>query len=395
MEIKVTDRAGEFREQPSGYRAFVPRGLPPVPPVEIDGALQALLSEADRSLGRLDGITEILPDPDLFVSMFVRQEAVLSSQIEGTQSSLTDLLAFEAGQVARNPDDARQVVNYVRAMNKGIADLGTLPLSLRLIRSIHEELMLGVRGQHASPGEFRTSQNWIGSTGSTLSNATFVPPPVEDMKRALYDLENFLHAKDDLPALINCAVAHAQFETIHPFLDGNGRVGRLLITFQLVERGILQQPLLYLSHYFKRHRAEYYDRLMAVRLDGNWEAWIAFFLRGVSSVSREATATARDILALRESHLKLAGGIASKYSVPLLELLFASPVLDIRTIEGRIGCTYAQANSLVGRFESLGILAETTGQKRYRSYRYAPYLTLFDSGDIDSGDTGRHNGRAL
>lgn len=379
MASTTSNRAGSWQQQSSGYRAFLPHPLPPNPPIRIEGELQTLLSDADRNLGRLDGATEILPNPDLFVAMYVRQEAVLSSQIEGTQSSLADVLAFEAGQLGTKVDDTLEVLNYVRAMNVGIDELQRLPLSLRLIKMIHAELMRDVRGGHATPGDFRRTQNWIGPQGSTLATATFVPPPVPDMTDALGQLETFLHERDALPALVHCAVTHAQFETIHPFLDGNGRVGRLLITFQLVERGTLHKPLLYLSHYFKRNRAEYYDRLMAVRNDGNWEAWVEFFLRGVVEVSREATSLARDILSLREEHLRTVGAVRSPFAIPLLELLFERPVITVRRAEELLECAYGQANALFARLEQLGILRETTGQKRNRVYQYEPYLRLFPS----------------
>jgi Fic family protein len=370
-------RTGEWRQQPSGFSAFIPHELPVEPPVHVGSDLQALLSEADRSLGRLDGATEVLPNPDLFVSMFVRQEAVLSSQIEGTQSSLTDVLAFEAGQLGARATDTQEVLNYVRAMNNGIAELERLPLSLRLIKLIQADLMSGVRGGQADPGAFRRIQNWIGPPGSTLETATFVPPPIPDMQRLLHNLELYLHDADELPALVHCAVTHAQFETIHPFLDGNGRVGRLLITFQLVERGILHKPLLYLSHYFKRNRAEYYDRLNAVRSRGGWEEWIAFFLRGVVEVSREAATLARSILKLREEHLRIAGRERSPYALPLLELLFERPIVTVKLAQQDLGTTYAQTNDLFARFESAGILVEMTGQKRNRIWRYGPYIDLF------------------
>ncbi len=388
MTERTTHRAGVWTPQGSGRAAFVPHPVPPDPPIRIGGSLQTLLSEADRSLGRLDGATEILPNPDLFVAMYVRQEAVLSSQIEGTQSSLADVLAVEAGQVGAGANDTHEVINYVRAMNAGIDELQRLPLSLRLIRMIQAELMRNVRGEHATPGEFRRSQNWIGPPGSTLDTATFVPPPVPQMMEALDQLEAFLHDRESLPTLVHCAVTHAQFETIHPFLDGNGRVGRLLITFQLVERGTLRKPLLYLSHFFKRHRAEYYDRLMAVRNDGNWEAWVEFFLRGIVEVSRDATTLAREILSLREAHLRAVGTERSPFAIPLLELLFERPIITVRAAEQALGCTYGQANALIGRFEKLGILHETTGHRRNRIYQHSPYLQLFDAATPDIGGSG-------
>lgn len=245
-------RAGTFVKQPTGYSAFMPKPLPPDPPLTMDADLQVLLSHADQSLGRLDGSTDILPDPDLFVAMFVRQEAVLSSQIEGTQASLVDILEFEADAARRNlPGDVSEVVNYVGAMNYGLQRLRSLPLSLRLISEIHGQLLRNARGASRRPGEFRTSQNWIGPAGASIERATFVPPPPHEMQRALSGLESFLHDGHPMPVLLKCGLVHAQFETIHPFLDGNGRVGRLLITFLLVQQGVLRRPLLYLSLYLK------------------------------------------------------------------------------------------------------------------------------------------------
>ncbi len=255
-EISSTTRAGRFISQASGYKAFIPAPLPPDPPLQLDSEMARLMSEADRALGRLDGVTSILPNPDLFVAMYVRHEAVLSSQIEGTQCTLEDVLEMEIDPSgADQPKDIEEVVNYVGAMNYGLERLTTFPLSLRLIREIHRKLLENVRGAQRDPGEFRRTQNWIGPGGCTLATATFVPPPVPEMNEALGALERFMHEDASLPALAQIGLVHAQFETIHPFLDGNGRVGRLLITFLLCQRGILSQPLLYLSHYFKLHRA--------------------------------------------------------------------------------------------------------------------------------------------
>jgi Fic family protein len=298
----LPSRAGQSVQQLTGYQAFIPEPLPPVPSLRFDTGLLKLLSEADIALGRLDGCTELLPNPNLFVGMYVKQEAVLSSQIEGTQASLTDILQFEAGEHGdERLLDVEEVVNYVKAMNHGLGRLEAMPLSLRLIREIHGELMAGVRGQNRSPGEFRTTQNWIGPAGCTLATATFVPPPPQELPKLLGNVEQFLH--DELhPPLLIAGLAHAQFETIHPFLDGNGRIGRLLITFLLCERKILNRPLLYLSYFLKQHRSEYYDRLQAIRTDGRWEEWLVFFLRGIRDVAIEATDRARRILALRTAH---------------------------------------------------------------------------------------------
>lgn len=375
-------RAGRYRQQPTGYRAFIPAPLPPDPPVRLEGELQTLLSRADRALGRLDGSVQTLPNPDLFVFMYVRKEAVLSSQIEGTQSSLQDLLAAEArllGAESR-PDDVAEVVGYLRAMNFGLARLAELPVSVRLIREIHAELLRDTRGGRLTPGELRRSQNWIGPGGATISTATFVPPPPDVVPEALGDLERFLHVENGLPLLVKVGLAHAQFETVHPFLDGNGRVGRLLITFLLVESGALTKPVLYLSHYFKRHREEYYDRLQAVRERGDWESWMAFFLRGVDEVAREAAETARRILLLRETHRasiteSFGRGAASGHKV--LESLYDRPIVSVADVRKLTGTTYAAANTLVARLTALGILREVTGHARNRRFRYDPYVRLF------------------
>ncbi len=371
-----SSRAGRYIRQPAGYSAFVPEPLPPAPPVALEGELLRLLSDADRALGRLDGVATILPNPDLFVAMYVRHEAVLSSQIEGTQSTLEDVLEYEAdARGRRQPRDVEEVVNYVGAMNHGLERLATLPLSVRLLREVHASLLEGVRGEERQPGELRTTQNWIGPEGCSLADAEFVPPPPHEMNAALGSLERFLHAREGLPALVHCAYAHAQFETIHPFLDGNGRVGRLLITLLLCERGILQRPLLYLSVYLKAHRAQYYDRLQAIRNDGDWPGWLRFFLTGVAEVSRSAADTARAILRLREEHRAALAANAS--ATQLLDLLFDRPIVSVRMAERALGCSYTTAASLIRRLERDGILEEITGQRRNRLFRYAPYLDLF------------------
>jgi Fic family protein len=373
-------RAGRYVQQVQGYRAFMPAPLPPNPQVRIAGELQAVLSEADRALGRLDGSIQTLPNPDLFVYMYVRKEAVLSSQIEGTQSSLQDLIDAEAQVMSPGqPQDVAEVVNYVSAMNHGLSRLSALPVSVRLIREIHAKLLEGVRGSHLTPGEFRTSQNWIGPGGCTLNEATFVPPPPGEVPAALNQLEFFIHAADDLPSLVKIGLAHAQFETIHPFLDGNGRVGRLLITFLLCEKDILVKPVLYLSHYFKRLRTSYYERLQAVRDQGAWEEWLVFFLRGVAEVSREATTTARRILALREEHRAAITdrfGRAAANGHRVLERLYERPVATVKQIQGLTGTTYPAANELVGKLVETGILVEFTGQARNRRFRYQRYIDL-------------------
>lgn len=373
-------RAGRYARQRTGYAAFIPAPLPPDPPLAFDGSLHAVLSRADQAVGRLDGVIQTVPNPNFFVYMYVRREAVLSSQIEGTQSTLEDLLAveLEPRPAWRTlPQDVDEVVRYVHAMNYGLARLSELPLSLRLITEIHRELLAGARGSHRLPGEFRRSQNWIGPENATLAEATFVPPPVHEMTRALGDFEHFLHDQT-LPALVHAALAHAQFETIHPFLDGNGRVGRLLITFLLVHRGVLHRPLLYLSVYLKRNRAEYYDRLMAIRNSGDWESWLRFFLTGVAQTAEEAALTARAILSLREAHRRMVQEHTSgANALRLLDLLFERPLVNVNLVKARLGIAFVTANKLVEQFATLGVVDEITGRKRDRIFSYTPYVALF------------------
>jgi len=382
-------RAGRYVRQSTGYRAFIPSPLPPEPPIQISRELADALSQAGLAIGRLDGASGILPNPDLFVGMYVRQEAVLSSQIEGTQASLVDLLDYEVNeQNAQAPRDVEEVVNYVNAMNYGLRRLADLPLSLRLLREIHGQLMSGVRGQEREPGEFRHSQNWIGPAGSTLNSASFVPPPPHEMGQALGDLERFLHEREH-PALLRAGLVHAQFETIHPFLDGNGRVGRLLITFMLCEQQVLSRPLLYLSHYLKLHRAEYYDRLQAVRTDGRWEEWLLFFLLGVRQVADQAVATARQIISLRESHraLLLQQGQSSGNMLRALDLLFRQPILTVSFLSEQLRMTFGGANNMANRLVQLGIVKEVTGNRRNRRFAYDDYVRLFRDLDLVNGET--------
>jgi Fic family protein len=368
--------------QTGGYQAFMPAALPPNPPVDISGELQRRLSDADRALGRLDGSIHTLPNPELFVYMYVRKEAVLSSQIEGTQSSLQDLLAAEADVASGDiPGDVDDVVNYVQAMNHGLARLDALPVSVRLLREIHAKLLHRVRGSRLTPGEVRRTQTWIGPAGSTLANATFVPPPPDEVPAALGDLEAFLHREDDIPLLVKIGIAHAHFETVHPFLDGNGRIGRLLITFLLCERRALAKPVLYLSHYLKTHRQEYYGRLQAVRESGAWEEWLEFFLTGVAEVSMQATETARRVLLLREQHRSLIAGAlgrAAGNGHRILEHLYEHPIVSAKQVQALIGTTFAGANQIVHRLVATGILQEITGHARHRRFRYEPYVRLFD-----------------
>lgn len=387
-------RAGRRIRQPTGYMAFIPAPLPPDPSIHVPPDMQVLLSKADRALGRLDGSIQTLPNPDLFVYMYVRKEAVLSSQIEGTQSSLQDVLAAEAKVFsAVSANDVDEVVNYVAAMNHGLKRLTELPVSVRLIRELHAKLLEGVRGMHLAPGELRKTQNWIGPSGCTLHEAVHVPPPPHEVPIALGNLETFLHADTHLPLLVKIGLAHAQFETIHPFLDGNGRSGRLLITFLLCEREVLQKPVLYLSYYFKKYRQEYYERLQQIRDTGDWEQWLMFFLRGVIEVSAQATETARRILALREEHRDAIAsnlGRAAGNGHRVLEYLYKNPIVSVNEVHDLLSISYPAANNLVTRLTDCGIVKEITGHTRHRRYAYEHYIALFrdDDGTDQPDETG-------
>ena len=363
-----------------GYSAFVPAPLPPKPPLQINHATQVLLDEANQALGRLDAVTLLLPEPGQFLYSYVRKEAVLSSQIEGTQSSLSDLLLFENEAVPGVPlDDVEETANYIAAMNHGLRRIesGELPLSNRLLREVHALLMAGVRGGDKAPGEFRRTQNWLG--GTRPGNARFVPPPAYEVIAAMSDLEKFLHGPT--PILLKAALAHVQFETIHPFLDGNGRVGRLLITLLLCAERVLQQPLLYLSLFFKQHRDSYYDHLQRVRTEGAWEAWLDFFLEGVVSVAGSATETAREIRRLvdtdRERIHALGRGAASALRVH--ELAGRRIVLSASRTAAELQLSAPTVNAAFTRLEDVGVLREVTGRKRGRLFVYEQYLELLQA----------------
>ncbi len=373
------NRAGITITQRESYKAFIPKALAPKPPLKIDSETIEMLSKADTAIGRLSGISETLPNPNLFVAMYVRKEAVLSSQIEGTEASLEDVLEYESENRPKTlANDVSEVVNYVRAMNYGLKRLNELPLSLRLIKEIHAELMEGVRGVGKNPGEFRRTQNWIGPKGCTLKNARFIPPPPHEMARALGDLEKYMHSGLTYPLLMECGLIHFQFETIHPFLDGNGRIGRLLITFFLCFKGILKKPLLYLSHYFKQNRLEYYDRLMAVRDRGDFEAWIKFFLKGVFYVADEACETSHKIVNLQIEDKNRINKLYRKSSKAgiLHEKLLDRPIVSIKDIAKMMGVTFPTANDMCAKLVKLNILKEITGKSRSRMFAYKNYLEI-------------------
>ena len=373
---ETTHTAGER------VRAFVPNALPPAPALDL-AAMQAPLEDAQLALGRLDSLTTLLPDPYLFLYIYVRKEAVLSSQIEGTQSSLSDLLMFELEERPGVPvDDVTEVSNYVGALEHGLRRLREgFPLSNRLIREIHCRLMARGRGSDKSPGEFRRSQNWIG--GSRPGNAHFVPPPSNAVQDCMSDLERFLHAKDvGLSATIRSALAHVQFETIHPFLDGNGRAGRLMITFMLCHEGVLQEPLLYLSLYFKERREEYYALLDGVRQTGDWEAWVIFFLDGVKQTADGAVSTARRLVALFHEDQKRIQetGRAAGSALRVQQMLRERPITSISQICDRTGLSFPAASSAMERLSGLGLAREITGRSRNRLYVYDSYLAILNEG---------------
>jgi len=384
-ETHATDsRLGRFVETSVGgetVRAFVPPPLPPNPPIDILPLLPHLTS-AERALGRLDGITTILPRQELFLYMYVRKEAVLSSQIEGTQSTLTDLLRFETEAQAGQPvDDVREVSNYVDAMMYGLERLNELPLSLRLIREMHARLLESGRGGTKNPGEFRRSQNWIG--GNRPGNALFVPPPVNELDNCLEALEVFMHEdRSQLPALIKAGLLHVQFETIHPFLDGNGRIGRLLVTLYLCVHGVLKRPLLYLSLYLKSNRSDYYRLLQEVREQGAWEAWLEFFLQGITETANQAFDASTRIVELfkEDRELITAQSDRAGSALRLHDLLQQHPFLTAGQLVEQTGLTMPTVNAALADLERLGIVEEVTGRKRGRVFGYRRYLLILSEG---------------
>jgi len=374
---EVSATAGE------AVRAFVPNPLQPPPVIDLAGSRQRLLEQAVLACGRLDGISALLPDPDLFLYAYVRREAVLSSQIEGTQSSLSDLLLFEIEQAPGVPiDDVVEVSNYVSALEHGLGRLNEgFPLSNRLLREIHAKLLARGRGANTSPGAFRRTQNWIG--GTRPGNAQFVPPPPTRVEDCMADLERFIHEEDSaLPTLVKAAIAHLQFETIHPFLDGNGRVGRLLIALMLQEAGVLRQPLLYLSLYFKQHRAEYYRLLDSVRQQGDWERWLDFFLEGVAHTAGSAVETAHRLLALfrKDAERVQALGRGAANTRRIFSTLRDRPVATVTDLAERTGVSFPTAAKAVESLIALGIAREVTGRRRDRVFAYDRYLAILNEG---------------
>lgn len=378
-------RIGRYVKGPSVggeyYKAYVPAPLPFQPPIDME-ALYPLLDKANTAIGRLDGMSMVLPDPSLFLYMYVRKEAVLSSQIEGTQSSLSDLLLFEMQEAPGAPiDDTAEVSSYVSALDYGMERLKELPLSLRLMREIHAVLMNNARGGNKAPGEFRTSQNWIG--GSRPGNAKFVPPPTEHLMECLDNFEKFLHDESiKYPALIKAAIAHVQFETIHPFLDGNGRLGRLLITFILCVEGILKEPLLYLSLYLKANRDTYYDHLQSVRETGDWESWLKFFLMGVAETAAQATETAQAVLRLfEEDYARIkSSGKSTAGILTIHTWLQRHPISNTTRIKDECSVSLPTVLRAMKILEELGIVKEVTGKERHKVFVYHRYLAVLSQG---------------
>lgn len=369
-------KAGRVVRTPEGYHAFIPAPLPP--DIHYDTELVLALSRADTALSELSGLGRLLPNPHLLISPYVRREAVLSSRIEGTRASLSDILLNEMGAGLPPGDEAdlREVRNYVTALEYGVRRLKRLPLSLRLVRELHARLMTGVRGNIATPGEFRRSQNWIGPHGSTPATAPYVPPPLRPMQEALNGWEKFLHQRDQHPDLIQCALMHEHFEAIHPFLDGNGRIGRLLITLFLIERERLSQPLLYLSAYIEAHRQDYYDLLQRVRTHGDWSGWLLFFMTGVSETAHDATQRANELMTLREKYC--ARLLDRPKAVALLDELFQNPYITVARAAEMLKVSNPTARQIVALLQKAGMLKEISGRKWGQLYLAAPIMKVIE-----------------
>lgn len=379
----MDNRAGHYKSNLSGemaYKSFVPHPLPPTPPIELTEDIVGLLIKANSQLAVLESVVTRIPNVELFVSMYVRKEALMSSQIEGTQATLEDVLdPLLDANANRNVAD---VVNYIKATEFAIQRLQELPLCNRLIKETHAVLMEGVRGQEKSPGEFRYSQNWIGGQGSTLKNARYIPPSPDDMIEAMSDLEKYINADDDLDSLIRAALIHYQFETIHPFLDGNGRVGRLLITLFLMEKKVLTTPALYISYFLKKNRVEYYDRMTEVREKGNYEQWIKFFLQAIMESAEDATNTIDELIALHDANVDVISkmGRAAKNAMLVFNYLETNPIIEIRKTAEDLDIAFNTVSSAVSRLVDAGILVQTSKVSRNRTFAYEAYLDILRKG---------------
>lgn len=373
----MVNRSGELVAQKGGYKAFVPKPLPPVPPLKIDTEFTQLLAEASMAVGKLNGLTSIVQDPDLFIYIFVRKEALLSSQIEGTQCSLEDVLSPDL-EARDRADDIEEVSNYVLAMNEGLESLEEIAFCTRLMKNIHKLLMRGVRGDNRSPGHFRTSQNWIGPPGSSLETASFVPPPADIIEKCIEELENYINSNDDTPPLIRAALVHAQFETVHPFLDGNGRLGRLLITFLLCYWKVLEHPLLYISYFFKQYKSEYYARLNDTRSKGDWESWVKFFLRGVKESADVASSTALAIFKLHEiDRGRIQAAKPTAFTIEVYDVFCKSPIQTTsKLLEALPHGNRPKIQRSLNFLEEVMIVSTAGKNKRMKKYVYNGYLKL-------------------
>ena len=379
----MNNRAGMYKSNLSGemaYKSFVPSVLPPNPTIELSNDIVEILVKANKQLALLEGIATRIPNMDLFISMYVRKEALMSSQIEGTQATLEDVLDPCLEENTNRP--VSDVVNYIKATDYAIKRLKELPLCNRLIKETHVVLLSGVRGQNKSPGEFRHSQNWIGAAGCNLQNARYIPPSVEDMIQAMSDLEKYINAEDDLDVLIRAGLIHYQFETIHPFLDGNGRIGRLLITLFLMKKNVLSTPALYISYFLKKNRLEYYDRMSEVRLKGNYEQWIKFFLEAVYESAKDATETIDKLVALHnKNYIAIAKlGRRAKNTMRVFEYLEINPIIEIQKTAKELDIAFNTISSIVKDLISIGVLEQTSNQSRNRTFVYKAYLEILKDG---------------
>ena len=379
----MDNRAGIYKKNLSGemaYKSFIPSVLPPNPSIELNSEIVELLVKANKQLALLEGISSRIPNIHLFISMYVRKEALMSSQIEGTQATLEDVLDPMLEENTNRP--VGDVVNYIKATDFAISRLKELPLCNRLIKEVHEVLLSGVRGQNKSPGEFRHSQNWIGAAGCNLQNARYIPPSVEDMALAMSDLEKYINVEDELDVLIRAGLIHYQFETIHPFLDGNGRIGRLLITLFLMEKEVLSTPALYISYFLKKNRIEYYDRMNEVRLKGNYEQWIKFFLEAVYESAKDAVETIDKLTSLHDNYcLKIESlGRRTKNVMRVFEYLESNPIIDIQKTSKELDIAFNTMSSIVKDLIGIGVLEQTSTQSRNRTFAYKEYLEILKEG---------------
>jgi len=379
----MDNRAGIYKKNLSGemaYKSFMPSVLPPNPPIELNNEIVDLLVKANKQLALLEGISSRIPNIHLFISMYVRKEALMSSQIEGTQATLEDVLDPMLEENTHRP--VGDVVNYIKATDYAINRLKELPLCNRLIKEAHEVLLSGVRGQNKSPGEFRHSQNWIGAAGCNIQNARYIPPSVEDMIQAMSDLEKYINGDDELDVLIRAGLIHYQFETIHPFLDGNGRIGRLLITLFLMEKKILSTPALYISYFLKKNRIEYYDRMNEVRLKGNYEQWIKFFLEAVYESAKDAVETIDKLTSLHGNYCSKIKSLGrrAKNAMRVFEYLESNPIIDIQKTSKELDIAFNTMSSIVKDLMSIGVLEQTSNQSRNRTFAYKEYLEILKEG---------------